>query len=104
MQVVDKGEDYKVKVKKWLMTIMTGDGDTRMKGESKKVNVDKCFHIFVEFVVLTLPVIFTQTYEVIADSRPSSYMLVKIPDYRMASYALQGYFENRCVSLPVHPL
>ena len=37
MQVVDKGEDYKVKVKKWLSTIMTADGDTRMKGENKKV-------------------------------------------------------------------
>lgn len=37
VQVVDKGEDYKVKVKKWLMTIMTSDGDTRMKGENKKV-------------------------------------------------------------------
>jgi len=37
MQVVDKGEDYKVKVKKWLSTIVTADGDTRMKGENKKV-------------------------------------------------------------------
>lgn len=37
VQVVDKGEDYKVKVKKWLMTMMTSDGDTRMKGENKKV-------------------------------------------------------------------
>jgi len=37
MQVVDKGEDYKVKVKKWLSTIMTADEDTRMKGENKKV-------------------------------------------------------------------
>lgn len=26
-----------MKVKKWLSTIMTADGDTRMKGENKKV-------------------------------------------------------------------
>ncbi len=52
------------------------------------------------FAVLTYLYLYSaQTYEVIADSRPSSYMLVKIPNYRMASYALQGYFENRCTTL-----
>ena len=51
MQVVDKGEDYKVKVKKWLSTIMTADGDTRMKGENKKV---MSYFIIVHFVCCPL--------------------------------------------------
>jgi len=70
-EVADKGADFSVLVKKWQQTVMTSDGQSRMKGEHKK------------------------TYEVIADHRCSSYQLERIPAYRMAAFALKGVFGNR---------